>query len=815
MEAATFTVRPPFGLGPRGPNQPHGAQQAHQGPHQAGSGPSAAPRPEEQHHKPFFYVQPSQSYLPMQSLQWPVPMPMPMSYSPYYGFPGLGKCQISSCISYIRGCNVLKVCLTKLPITFLHTMEGYGLPVMPNYQPNPYMEPPGFVVPHTHLHLMDYRRMLNPQYYQTMAYRRFRYQHNSQNKEMTSSEVQTEPLSTNQKTSTPGSSHAEAPCGLPVCDTETNHRPGDPTSKPLSTALAVPKGNHSLEQKDMVPLSTTKTPSNSSFVIQTEEVRIECCTTPVGLQLLHSHETAEVSHSFLQGHVLQDEGLCLPAEQSEKTLQVCSDVLLVRTPSSSEKSPALEEESNAGSQTAAHGQEIRSEKVLSMASKNLHSKVIQLPFDAKYLDELRKMESTVWSVEGTLMPSSESLIHNDHPESYEEMPAAADEASSADVLMFREAVPTEETEELSPEPQDGVVCPQDDVMTEADISPMMDVPVTEETMMELRNAAEVVDAPYLLLLDNSPLKEGRQENNVHDHQDTSFESLPAYLPSTSWLADFENVHSCSKLPPVPRKQNRPLNGRGLDVPSRRRKLDLENKEQATVRKPKERYKPKGKVVDRRSVSDHECCLSRNFSENVFTPYMSKRDRLCTRCLAKRRFYPSAGPGLDGRNLRRKAVPFQQRNEVFLPTCEACKRHSKKQLMTNGSSPDVHGHHHGHDTEGESSENGPCRTGTKWRSADDPRKLNDLKRPLASKQNVVTCPAAACPKQREMNCVCTESQHQDKQRHCPHGNAVGEMDENCAQQVSLQDKWSTGGQIYLTHRCQTGNRWFCLFQLSSS
>lgn len=104
MEAATFTVQHPFGLGPRGPNLPHGAQQAHQGPHQSGSGPSAAPRPEEQHHKPFFYVQPSQSYLPMQGLQWPVPVPMPMSYSPYYGFPGLGKCQISSCASYIWRC---------------------------------------------------------------------------------------------------------------------------------------------------------------------------------------------------------------------------------------------------------------------------------------------------------------------------------------------------------------------------------------------------------------------------------------------------------------------------------------------------------------------------------------------------------------------------------------------------------------------------------------------------------------------------------------------------------------------------------------
>lgn len=711
------------------------------------------------------------------------------------------------------------------------------MPVMPNYQPNPYMEPPGFVVPHTHLHLMDYRRMLNPQYYQTMAYhsRRFRYQHNSQNREMTSSEVQTEPLSANQRTSTPSSSDVEASRGLPVCN--SNHRPSVPTGQSLSPALAVLKGDHSPELKDMVPPSTTRTPPNGSFVIQTEEVRIECCTTPVGLQLLHSHETAEVSHSFsqevqcssiLQGHVLQDNGVCLPADQSEQALQACPDILLVGTPSSGEKIPALEEESivtvasNAGSRVAAHGDvhEMRSEKIVSMTSKNLHSRVIQLPFDPKYLDELRKMESTVWSVEETLIPSPESLIQNDHTESCDEKLAVVDEGSSADALMFRKEAPTEEVEEMPPltaELEDRVPAvggPWDEVMSEADICPMMDVPVAEETTMtELTNTAEVADAPYLLLLDNSPLKEDgnqhRRETTVQDHQDTSFESLPAYLPSTSWLADFENVHYCSKLPPTPKKQSRPLSSHGLDVPSRRRKLDLEYKEQPNVLKPKERYKPKGKV-DRRSLSDHECCLGRNFNENALTPYAPKRDRLCTRCLAKRRICTSASPGLDGQTLKRKAVPFQQRNDTLLPTCEACKCHSKKQLMRKGSSPDVRGRHHGHDTEGESSENSSRRTGPKWRAADDPRKLNDLKRPLASKQNLVTCPAAMYPKLKEKNCVCNEPQRQsvawERLRHCPHGSAIQEMDENCAMPVSLQDKWRNMDQIYPTHGCQTGNKW---------
>ncbi|XP_045901602.1 uncharacterized protein LOC123968723 [Micropterus dolomieu] len=813
MEAATSTLQHSFGPGPRGPSPPYGAQQA-QGSHQLDPGSSGASRSEEQqqqqHHKPFFYVQPSQPYLPMQSMQWPVPVPMPVSYNPYYGYPGL----------------------------------GYGMPVMPSYQPNPYTELPGFVVPHTHLHLMDYRRMLNPQYYQTMAYqsRRFRYQHNGQAREMTSSEVQTEPLSATQRTSTSGSSNVETSSGLPVHSTDNT--PSVPTSQPLSPAFAVQKGDHSLEPKDMLPSSNKRTPPNGSFVIQTEEVRIECCTTPVGLQLLHSHETSEVSHSFSQdvvqcrsirqGRVLQDKGLCLPAEESEQVLQARPDILLVGMPSSDEKIPASEETRNQidsvsvssdfGSQVAVNGgdQETSSEKDQSVASKNLHFKVVHLPFDPKYLDELRKMESTVWSMEDTMIPSPESLIQNGCTESCDETLAAVAEVPSADALMVREEAPTEEVVpmiEMPPLTEDELddmvptVSPGDEMASEPDMCSMMGVPVAEETpMTESTHIAEVAHVPYLLLLDNSPLKvdrnQHRRETNAQDHQDTSFESLPAYLPSTSWLADFDNVYYCSKLPQTPKKQSRPLSSHGLDVPSRRRKLDLEYKEQPTIRKPKERYKPKGKV-DRRSLSDHECCVSRNFNENAFGPYVSKKERLCAGCQAKRRICTSASPGLDAQTLKRKA--FQQWNDGLLPTCEACKSHTNKRLMRQGSSPDVcGGRRHGHDTEGESSENSSWRTRPKWRAADNLRKLGDLKRPLASKQNLEKCPTAMYPKLREKNCVCNEACRQsgawERMHHCPHGNTIREMDENCAVPVSLQDKWRNMDQINQTHRWQTEKSW---------
>ncbi|KAG7231299.1 hypothetical protein INR49_012137 [Caranx melampygus] len=797
MEAATSTLQHSYGLSsPRDPNPPHGAQQA-QGSSQP---PPRTSRPEEQHHKPFFYIQPSQPYVPMQSLQWPVPMPMPVSYNPFFGYPGL----------------------------------GYGVPMMSHYQPNQYIEPPGFVVPHTHLHLMDYRRMLNPQYYQTMAYhsRKFRYQHNGPAREMTSSQVQTEPLSAAQRTSTPGSNDTEASSGLPVCSSVA---PTVPTTQSPASSSVVQKGDHSLELKDMASSSTTRTPTNGSFVIQTEEVRIECCTTPVGLQLLHSHETAEVSHRFsqdvvqcssvLQGSVLQEDGLCLPANQSEQALQARPDILLIGTPNSDEKNAALEESktqmdpvtevSNLGCEAAAHGdvEETRNEKDLSVSTKNSHLKVVHLPFDPKYLDELRRMESTVWSVEETLIASPESLIQNGCTDSYDETLAAVTEESSADVSTVKEETPAEEVLPMIEMPplEDDELEDEDPTvnapMVEMVLDAMMDV-VEETPMSKWTHTAQVGLTHNLSLLDNTPVQgDGNQQGRetvVQDHQDTSFESLPAYLPSASWLADFDHAYYCSKMPPPPKKQGRPLSRSGLDVPSRRRKLDLEYKDQPTVRKPKERYKPKSKV-DRRSLSDHECCLSRNFNENLFIPSASKRERLCSRCLAKHRVGPSASPGIDGRSLKRKAVPFQQRNDALLPTCEACKSHTKK-LVRKGSSPDIRGLRHGRDSEGESSENSSCRRGPKWRAADDSRVPADTKRPLASKQNQQKCPAAMYPKLREKNCVCNELQHHtvawERLHHCPHGNTIREMDENCAMPASPQEKWINVDQVYLTHRWQT-------------
>lgn len=78
----------PPGVEPHAQSIPFGVNPG-QGSRHAGPNPYRGPNPnhldrQQQGNWPFFYVQPSQPYLPC---QWPMPMP----YVPYGGFPGMGK----------------------------------------------------------------------------------------------------------------------------------------------------------------------------------------------------------------------------------------------------------------------------------------------------------------------------------------------------------------------------------------------------------------------------------------------------------------------------------------------------------------------------------------------------------------------------------------------------------------------------------------------------------------------------------------------------------------------------------------------------
>lgn len=89
-----------YGLGPGGPKLPpgpaKGAPRACKPPNEAR--PDDPQQQSHQNHKPLFYFPPSQPYLPMQGLQWPLPMAVPVGYNPYYGYPPLGWFVLSPCL---------------------------------------------------------------------------------------------------------------------------------------------------------------------------------------------------------------------------------------------------------------------------------------------------------------------------------------------------------------------------------------------------------------------------------------------------------------------------------------------------------------------------------------------------------------------------------------------------------------------------------------------------------------------------------------------------------------------------------------------
>ncbi|KAJ0059955.1 hypothetical protein NL108_016983, partial [Boleophthalmus pectinirostris] len=613
----------------------------------------------------------------------------------------------------------------------------YGLPLLPHFPPAPYMEAsPGFVLPHTHHHLMDYRRLLNPQYYQSMAYhaRRLRYQQNLPTRDVTSSEVQTEPLPVSQRTSTSTPS--------------LNQTDAQKESSNLSTASSAQKDDRTLALNDLAPLTANATPQKGSFVIETEEVRIECCASPAGLQVLHSHETSEMSRRFAQdvvhcSSIVQngvrpdDNAQIVNTEiKNVRSPQPCPDILLVANPNTNDKNIEVETAvtNNSKLKISADVEAIRNEKNL---------KVVRLPFNPRYLAELRKIESSVWSAEETLTPSSEFIMDscNETFLSEAEKRITRDKTGQDDVVPFVYLPKTmnEELENAIPTFENSIVdLPDKEIQKQSCVYSKIDLKCSQN-----------------LLSDDSPL-----DGNLQEQPDTSFESLPAYLPSTNWLADFENT-IYAKMPPTPQKANKQMESRSLIVPGRRRKLDAEFKDVTAIRKPKERYKSKGNA-DRGSVSDHECCVSRSYNENAFVSYATKGQRLCTRCMSKQKIYKTSTSPAQQQVSQRRVTPFQPWNDDVL-TCDACKGHTTKQFARKGSIPEIRV-----DRDGEVSQNG-C----KWRS-EETRK--ETKRPLALKpQNVEKC----YWKTRERGCAYGEPQHDQWRRvyHCCHGNAIREADEN--------------------------------------
>ncbi|CAL8311343.1 unnamed protein product [Merluccius merluccius] len=782
-EMAASASQHTFAEGPQSMNMSHGAQQA-QVPHQPAQGLYGASGPSEQHQlppqhqKPFFYIQPAQSYVPMQNMQWH----MPISYNPYYGYPGL----------------------------------SYGMPAMNPYPMNAYMDPPGYVMPQSHLHLMDYRRMLNPHYYQTLAYhsRRLHYQHNAPGRDMISSEVQTEPLSVSQKSSTAaaacgeggGVARGEAHKGFPDGTQNCLERNCSGRAHPLPQAMSVKTDDGLVNLKKSSPSSIEKAPQKSSFLIQTEEVRIECCSTTASLEVLRSCETQELAlaHAYAaqkpahlspvinQSPVLQEMAASAPKAQSDNSRQACPDILLVGsascggpegTPASQETKARLKRGASPDSgsrvevcggkaqkQTGEQGRR-RNNANVSRSSNDGCSKVLHAPFDLDYLDELRSMETTAWSMEDTCVPSPDWMVQNTLIDFHmETLVAEATVPCQKDLIdVFSEEVPMEQVVPMIEMPQsEGPLMElgfTGDAPMVASASPSDGLASTEVCVAEMASMAPTVNATGVSLSPSSELVVGlpitadtiQHELKLKDqsHPETSFESLPAYLPFTTWPTDRVNVQQCSEVPQTPQKHGKYLSAHASEAPIRRRKLNLESKELHMVQKPKVEKMSKIRG-DRRSLSDHECCLRRNPNENAFPARRPRGARLCTRCLANHSSCMPVSPGPESPQLfkRKSPNPLQPwLQDRVPPTCEACKAlHAKKRLMRRGTGSDVCGPRGHDDAGGETSENSSCQTVPKWWGPDDARRgPTDSKRHQVSRK----CPVAPYPKLREKNCACDE------------------------------------------------------------
>ncbi|XP_048868412.1 bucky ball-like [Brienomyrus brachyistius] len=427
------TARQSLASGSRSQHAPNGPPDPPEGPHLAqASCPTHQENQPPPHLRPFFYVQPSQSYIPY---QWPVPVP----YNPYCGLPSFGYNMI-------------------MPPNL------YGFP------PNPYMEAPAYIIPHAQLHLADYRRMLNPQFPPAVAYhaRRFRCQHVMVPRETVSSEVQTEPLL--QETSNSQLSCSSASCSAEThsmgsdsgkgsgCTNASSSQGSESSTHPgkaesldvdadlMSTppqASATPKGAY-MFQWDHVQMSAEGSSLDSKAVPSSESVA-ESAQDSSGLlaqcddSISSSKVVIPLFSSSANDNTTTGQGVaCDSGKTEQQCLPSYPDILLVSGSPSSGTDLRLKAVHNGGCETSveqmATNKVTELEKVDGEVAEHASTlkepcfKIVRLPFEMHYLEEVQKVEESVWSVEPLVpcVPSVEWMVQHEFSEA-EKVKTAAPE----------------------------------------------------------------------------------------------------------------------------------------------------------------------------------------------------------------------------------------------------------------------------------------------------------------------------------------------------------------------------------------------------
>lgn len=497
-----------------------------------------------------------------------------------------------------------------------------------------------------------------------------------------------------------------------------------------------------------------------------EELRLECRSTPTGLNILHSHETSELCtahsvsgtdedlmqlcsssslhHQASQGRMLHgQEGMGLIGEERDQCLQqACTDILLMDgSPSSGgpDNFLALDDCDSFIAETLAErpgisesdmdyrvvvqshnadGPQFSSNdgELSGNGSKSVYFKILHLPFDMQYLEELRKIEASVWSASlAPYVPSAEFMLQQGLMEPHREAlsPVVVEEVPTVEVVpMVEVEIPGAEK------------VPTAEVVSLVEEAPMVESPWNENISMAemVPNVMEVpaISSPNKTdnALTSPDTSQKRGAVSDLDHQDASFGGLPTYRPSTSWLGDFGNVYYHSKMPSDVEEQRRILRGSPLKLSSPKGKPNHDHEPKGprcvsvTTTAPL-RLKGEGcrlgDKVDRRSYSDQEFCANRTFNVNTVTSGGHKRERICARCLTTKcnvnKIPGSPGPGLDALIVKRQGVPVPPWEEYILAqTCAACKSLARRRVTRKGSGSDVPSGPQNEETEGETSEN---------------------------------------------------------------------------------------------------------------
>ncbi|XP_018924796.1 uncharacterized protein buc2l [Cyprinus carpio] len=519
-----------------------------QAPQCPGPLPSRILHPEEllQRNQPF-YIPTVQPFFPY---QWSMSTP----YVPYGGFHGL----------------------------------GYGM--MPSLLLPQCLEVPGYMIPQTQLHMLDYRRM-TPHVAPTIAHqtRHLHFQNGMPpGRVMVSSEVQTEPLCHSIDSHERAISHS--------CS-ESGRGTGSPVSTSPSSldnkSVACPDGTSVLTQNYNATNAINTTDLSAvpkSEILQAEHMQIKCekmlsehkkFQNKDNMELASHNETDLLQCSL--GSVQSSGDIVLCSYQSlafrkdkqrveagmlrysrKHCLPACTEVTVARTspscrafktcplPSRSVITQSIKPKKNSEMPFQEKSRED------GHTFNNIDFKILRLPFDMENHNQPCQLEASIWSVESLIpyVPSTEWMTDNGLLTPQKPLSPLNEHS---DVISKPNYVHEGNLQPGASVKYHGHPCQLEASIWSVD-SLMPYVP-SNEWMVE--NGFLTPQKPLSPQIKSSDLSKQNQsstgipaEKNLQTGASTkhdsfnSLESRSPYRPSTSWLADFGNVYYYSKLPVV-------------------------------------------------------------------------------------------------------------------------------------------------------------------------------------------------------------------------------------------------------------------------